>query len=156
MIFANKDYKLNKISFSLILIALIAMAVFLYGNKNEVYGKLNELKLIPGTEYFTELYLNDYLALPQSIKKDESIHFSFTIHNLENKDTQYYYVVYFKAANGQITIFDKNTKLINKGDKEIITETYSASNQNENGAIYIELPQQNQEIHFLLNINNII
>jgi len=47
----------------------------------------------PAPESFTELYFNNHTTLPEYITLNTSYSYSFTLHNLENKNTTYNYTI---------------------------------------------------------------
>lgn len=47
----------------------------------------------PEPENFTELYFNNHTSLPEYINLEERYDYQFTIHNLENKKTQYNFTI---------------------------------------------------------------
>jgi hypothetical protein len=134
-------------------IAIVAMFVW-HQYKDAAYAKLDEWKLIPRQERFTELYFNDHVNLPKYISKGEKISFSFVIHNLEGEDTQYPYVVYFKSQDGQIVNIEEKSVLLRDGQFKTINESYTSSSDDNNGGIFVELQEPKQGIDFLLNNNN--
>lgn len=145
----NKDY----IYLIVLVIAINAVFVF-YRYKNEIYTQLDEWKLIPKQEHFTELYFNDHINLPKQIQKGEKVSFSFVIHNLEGKKWQYPYAVFFVSQNGQITNIEEKAVTLASGEYETIEESYISNLAENKGGIYVALQQPQQEIHFLLNYND--
>ncbi len=100
----------------------------------------------PEPESFTELYFNDHQNLPKY--SQDSYNFSFTIHNLENKDINYKYQV---LVDDKIALF--NT--IEIKDKENITIPVSIKIDKDfkKAKIQVLLPEKQQEIHFWVKYN---
>jgi hypothetical protein len=136
-------------------LAILAAFMFvMYQNKNAVYAQMDEWKLIPRSERFTELYFNDHINLPKQISKDDQISFSFVIHNLEGENKEYPYIVYYKSQDGQITNIEEKTVTLADGEYKTIEESYTSTLQENTGGIFVELEQKQQGIDFLLNNNN--
>jgi len=138
---------------NIINIAFIAVFVF-YRFRSEIHAQMDEWKLIPKQERFTELYLNDHVNLPKQVQKGEKITFSFVIHNLEGKNWAYPYAVFFMSQNGQISKIEEKTVTLADGEYKTIEESYTSDLDENKGGIYVALQQPQQEIHFLLNNNN--
>lgn len=129
----------------LIVVALYASYVY----RPAIYRQLDALKLIPRPERFTELYFENHTNLPKTIVKNETISFSFTIHNMEGKDMEYPYVVYFKNNYGTTTV-EKNTALVKDNEYKTITESYTFKSASAQETLYVELTDQRQELRFAL------
>jgi hypothetical protein len=138
----------------IILILLIISAIWgVYLLKDVIYVKLDQWKLIPRPERFTELYFNDHNTLPKQISKGGKIKFSFVIHNLEGRAMEYPYIVYFKSPDGLTVPIKEGSVAIAAGESRIVEETYTAAFEENKGGIFVELIQKQQKIHFLLNNN---
>ena len=66
-------------------------------------------------ETFTELYFENHLTLPAKIKPKETYNFTFTIHNLENRDMDYSYRIYKEIPDQKITVDEGKFAGIDKG-----------------------------------------
>jgi hypothetical protein len=152
---SNKFYKNIGKNFSIIVAYLFIFLFFyliLVNFETEIKSKLYELKMLPIRERFTELYFNDPI-LPHSIINKENIQFSFTIHNLEGKDMKYDYSVYYKSESGRILNIASGRKALKDGDNVSLAVNFSGTMEgmsDDNGAIFVELPQYDQSIHFIL------
>ncbi len=147
--------KKRKITFSIIFFsALVAVCVFLYVFRSNVWAEMDNLKLIPIPEKFTELYFNDYSTLPKKSVAKELISFSFTIHNMEGATITYPYDVYFKYPDGSRVMFASGTTTIGDGDYQIINASHTWISSNLQGQVVAELTQKNQAIDFILPNNN--
>lgn len=145
------NFKLYKIL--LVFLFIIATIVFLYMYKSaiykQIYEQLNNLRLIPIPERFTELYFENHANLPKEIIKNEKIFFSFTIHNLEGVDMEYLYAVYFKNNYGK-TIVEQNIAFVKDNEYRTITESYIFKSSSAEEILFVELIDKRQEIHFSL------
>lgn len=136
-------------------ILFTAMAVFFYVifSSGEVRGffrtELNMFNVLPKEEHFTELYFNDHLSLPHEVRAGEDISFTFIVHNVEGKNMLYPYRTYMVTQHGTTTIED-GTRITLSGGYATTSETFVTSPNFGNGIIYVELPEQNQVIHFLI------
>ncbi|MEI8343966.1 MAG: hypothetical protein WCF93_03395 [Candidatus Moraniibacteriota bacterium] len=135
------------------LMIVIALSFAVYENRKAAYAAMDNLKLIPRPECFTELYFNDHINLPKQLSPGEKISFSFVIHNLEGASKDYPYVVYFKSKDGQFKNIEEKTVTLADGEVRAIDESYVSESLENQGGIYIKLKDQQQEIHFLLNNN---
>ena len=141
---ARKKYVLG-------LMIVIALSFAVYENRKAAYAAMDNLKLIPRPERFTELYFNDHINLPKQFSPGEKISFSFVIHNLEGASKDYPYVVYFKSKDGQLKNIEEKTVTLADGEVRAIDESYVSESSENQGGIYIKLKDQQQEIHFLLS-----
>jgi len=151
--FMKKQSEKYLIIINIINIVLIAMFVS-YRYKAELHAQLDEWKLVPKQERFTELYFDDHVNLPKQIQKGEKISFSFVIHNLEGKKWDYPYAIFFISQNGQVTKIEEKTVTLSNGEFKTIEESYISNLAENNGGIHVALQQPQQEIHFLLNNND--
>jgi len=133
-------------------IAIVAMFVA-HQYKGAAYARLDEWKLIPRQERFTELYFNDHTNLPKYISRGEKISFSFVIHNLEEKRIWYPYVVYFKSQDGRTYEIEEKSVFLEDGESKTIKESCTSILADNSGGIFVELKDSQQEIHFLLTDN---
>lgn len=131
-------------------ILLVVVVLVLAANKPAVIAKLNDWKLLPQEEPFTELFLNNHLDLPKQIEKGQTVQFSFTIHNLEGKTTTYPYVVYLKTDGGYRIPIARNSVTVNQKQSIVITKSYTFKYANQKVTIFIELPDKKQSLHFRL------
>lgn len=146
-----KNKKSNTMRVSLIgALFLCIFSYFAYIERENIYSELNNLKLIPQPEKFTELYFENHASLPRQIVKNETISFSFTIHNLEGIDMKYPYVVYFKNNYGTTTVED-NIIFIKNNEYKTITESYTFKSASAQETLYVELTDQRQQLHFALS-----
>jgi hypothetical protein len=127
----------------IILVTLIAAGYLLYANR---IG----LKLVPTPERFTELYFNNYSAIPKNTTANKPFTFSFTISNREGATTAYPYTVFFKDPSGTVDVFASNSVTLtdNTSSTVVISHTFVATG--ETGEIVVNLTQLNQQIDLLL------
>lgn len=135
---------------SIFVVCLIVATLYAsYVYRDALYRQMDALKLIPRPELFTELYFENHTNLPKQIVKGETISFSFTIHNLEGKDKEYPYVVYFKNDYGTTTVA-QSTAFVKNNEYKTITESYTFKSASEKETLYVELTDKKQELHFAL------
>lgn len=141
---------------------IVAVAIFccgaiifsLYMARSMVYAELNNLKLIPIPERFTELYFDNASSLPRQTVLHGRVSFSFTIHNLEGAMTTYPYQVYFEYPNGFQVMFASSTTVLADNAFTTITISHTFHASNETGRVIVSLTSFNQDIDFLVPDNN--
>jgi hypothetical protein len=144
-----KAKNIKKIFFIFSLIIIISGGLFFaYQCQPEIYAQLNDWKLIPAKEHFTELYFENHLNLPKQIIAGRQIDFSFTIHNLEGQMMDYPYAVYFVSDSGEIITISDSAITVADGEYKTIPETYTLDTLAPSGAVYVDLVQKKQDIHF--------
>ncbi|HVZ10874.1 MAG TPA: hypothetical protein VG941_00385 [Candidatus Paceibacterota bacterium] len=133
---------------SIWLIAIFSLAIIGAGYiwQRPIKAQLNDWKLLPQPERFTELYFNDPASLPYTAARSSRLGFSFTIHNLEGSDQDYHYVVSFVPDTGVATIIDQNIRRIAADGSAIVTESYIYPGTV--GRVVVELPDLDQSLHF--------
>lgn len=149
----NKKIKNMKKSYRLIIDigVMILSACFVVGVFQfvKIPPSLKEAIVLATTvkpETFTELYFEDHINLPKTIKKHEEYSFIFTIHNLEYKDMEYPYVVYLETIDKKI--------ILNQGIVSLKDGEYKSARvdfgplKNIRMKIVVELVGRNQQIDF--------
>lgn len=101
-------------------------------------------------ETFTELYIDNHLQLPTQVNQGQTIHFSFTVHNLEYQQYTYPYEVYIDE-NGQRTPIDTGTFSLPQHGYKTISESYTFNKDISRARVVINLIQKNQKIFFWMN-----
>lgn len=144
-----RKFSKNKILKAASFIAVMLIVYFSLANKLIIYAKLNDLKLIPIQESFTELYFTNHHNLPSQIRLNEKQYFSFTIRNLENKDLDYKYVVFLSYPDNQ-EIVDSKTIYLKNGESLNINEAFLINKSTSKATVSVRLSKFNQEIRFLL------
>lgn len=138
------------ITYIAIICVFVLFVLITEGGSKTVNSALRRLNLVPIAETFTELYFDDYSKLPTKSVAGEPIAFSFTIHNLEGKDTTYPYTVYFEYPSGQkITIKNGQVVVPNNGYGKVNIK-YNFQTSNLYGKVYVKLNNLNQNINFIL------
>lgn len=128
-------------------VGLIVIAC-LFASKNPEIRKTITLATTHQPETFTELYFENPNSLPAQIEPGKKYSFAFTIHNLENKDMAYPYIVYAVSGNQKI-IFDQNTVNIKKDGYKTISEIVGPLTDARTD-IVTELTDKNQAIDYWL------
>lgn len=95
----------------------------------------------PEPESFTELYFNNHQDLPKY--NQDAYEFSFSIHNLENKDINYKYQI---LVDDKIVLFD--TIEVKDKEEAVIPVSIEINKDFERARIQVLLPEKDQEIHF--------
>jgi hypothetical protein len=137
-----------------VVILAVCVVVFLSYKKEAVQAELNNLKLIPIPERFTELYFNNASSLPRQTVRGQQDSFSFTIHNVEGATTTYPYSVYFQYALGYKVIFASSTVTLAPDESTTTAISHVFSQSNETGKVVVELTSLNQSIDFILPDTN--
>lgn len=132
-------------------VLVVGAGVWMFTHQSAVVAKMNEWKLLPQDELFTELYLNNHLDLPKEIAKGQTVSFSFTIHNLEGKSVKYPYVVYLQTDKGARISIAHNAVTLADKESKIINEEYTFKTQiTKPVTIFIKLPNTGESLHFFL------
>jgi hypothetical protein len=97
-------------------------------------------------ETFTELYFNDHLKLPSTVKTGDKYSFEFTVHNLEYKTIKYPYEVYVSVNSVKQNV-DKNIFSLKQNEYKIIKENFTV-NVATRSAVVINLINKKQQIDF--------
>jgi len=137
----------------IVLGSVIALVVFglITFDKNYIVKVLNQYKLLPQPEPFTELYFEDHLKLPKLHKINEPYSFKFTVHNLENKDFTYNYLV-TATASDSASILDKGKFSLKSDQSKTFKENFRIRLPYQKVKFNIDLPNKNQSIHFYTEI----
>ncbi len=101
------------------------------------------------SEAFTELYFENYLHLPSEALPNHPYIFQFTLHNLEDKDMEYPYEVYFEVGQDKV-ILDKATIFVKEGNYKTIQERFASASVLPKGKVVVDLINKNQHIDFLI------
>ena len=132
---------------TLAVIVLVLSLGLLVLNGKAIANKLTDLKLLPQSENFTELYLLNHQTIPYTITPNKEVSFEFAIHNLENKDMNYSYEVFIQI-NGKNQPLVKNSIFIKENGTKIIKQSLSANFPSERFEIGVILVNKNQFIDF--------
>lgn len=133
----------------LILTGLLGFFIFQICKSNPSISEAISLATTVKPETFTELYFENHNQLPNTISQGQTYTYSFTIHNLENKDMEYHYAIYGQR-NGQKVFEDFYTINIKKDEFKTINDTVGPL-KNLQTKMVVELTDQNQQISFLMN-----
>lgn len=97
--------------------------LLVYSDRSVVASQLNDWRLLPQPERFTELYFNASL-LPSRFKPGRSQAVAFTIHNLEHQTIQYHYLITVQAeASGDKQLLGNGIVTIAYNDSQIVHRT---------------------------------
>ncbi len=132
------------------LFVISAILAFAYVNKEAVHQTLDNLKLIPRPERFTELYFNETSALPKETVAGKPMNFSFTVHNREGVTMNYPYIVYFEYPDGEQVIFEKGSLTLEHDQYMAVPIDHTFISSNIRGKVFVMLTSLNQYVNFLL------
>jgi hypothetical protein len=166
----NQDSARRISPVAIAIIVIIALAIFLYAVNvagartrfnDAVYNQLNDWKLIPTPERFTELYFQNSANLPRATVAGQPISFAFTIHNVEGITTTYPYVVYFEYPDASQVVFTSGTVTLASDASTTIPVTHAFLASNLTGKVVVDLSvpaasasSSDQQIDFLLPDTN--
>ncbi len=95
---------------------------------------------------FTELYFVD--GVPKTVEVNDRIHFSFAIHNLEDKRVNYSYVIYFDSNK-----IDEGGASLSHDEAKVISSSFMARGRTgESVPITVQLLNNNQQIRFWIDL----
>ena len=134
----------------IILLMVGTLSLVAYGERGMIHAKLNDLKLIPIPERFTELYFEDPSSLPTQTTAGKPISFAFGVHNVEGTPTTYPYVVYFDEPAGYSMNLQTGTISLAPDASKNIPISYTFLASKITGKVVVDLPSVNQHIDFLL------
>lgn len=136
---------------SLALPFFLLSLLFLCFFRGDVISVLDDWKLIPRPETFTELYFVDYDDIDHSAPETgKQIDFLFAISNREGVSKDYEYEVYLEAE-GEKNIIEHNSIHIEKDEVAFIEERYVFTKSYKKGSIIVQILEPNQSIHILLD-----
>lgn len=115
---------------------------------------LEYFNLKPIAETFTELYFDDFRALPNKVIANQEVRFTFVVKNMEGLNKVYPYGVFFLYPNGDEVNFEKGTVSLKSGESKKININHKFLSSDLVGKVVVELEGRNQQIHFLLPNNN--
>lgn len=141
-------------TWSVVGLLVILLGAIIYIKRTAIYNEMNNLKLVPQPEPFTELYFDNVPGLPKATVAKQPISFSFTIHNVEYKPVVYPYNAYFETPDGTELIFASNSVSLASNDSTTITASFTPLASNETGEVVVNLTNLNQQIDFLLPDTN--
>ncbi len=146
---------ISKIFFIILILIIVTLActllikqLYINSKISQAIEKTTQIKKTP----FTELYFENTENLPSKptvIKNFNSVPytFSFTIHNIEDADMTYLYLVQINGIEN--VILDSNSVSIKNGEKKTITETFLLPNKVDvKTKITVSLQNKNQSIAF--------
>lgn len=119
------------IIFSLVIIALIVVLVVAVKNKP--------------TEGFTELYFEDHTNLPKF--SDGNIEFTYSIHNLENKDYTYYVEIAVERDGKEKEVLDNQKYTLSNNETKTVNAKINVADFKK-AKVIVTLKEKDQEIHF--------
>ena len=145
----NKRLKLIIKAELYVLCLLSVLGIILSANSIPSINEAITLATTQKPETFTELYFENHLDLPKTVKPKTPYTFTFTVHNVEYKDMEYSYVVYLQRDDQKIVI-DQGSLNLRKDGSQSVKENFGPL-KNIRSKIVVELTNQNQQIDFWLD-----
>jgi len=142
-------YKLNLVLFSLAIIGSLVLGARAL-SQNQNFMNTLALATTVKPETFTELYFENHLQLPSTVSSNQTITFTFTVHNLEYKTYTYPYEVTLDQ-NGTKTSIDKGTFTLPQNGYKKVTETYTLTQPITRAKVDVNLTNKNQDIFFWID-----
>lgn len=138
-----------KLALLLIGVALVVnILIFLEINQEFVHNELIALDLIPKPETMTELYFASNANLPSTVTDNQTISFSFVIHNLEMSTYQYAYSISVDDTNGTKRIVDSGYVLVKNDQYYVKNEKFNLTKALGRQEVVVELTNKQQSIDF--------
>lgn len=130
------------------IILLISFFLFfqLASQPDRLRRTLSAFNLYPKPDRFTELYFPDSTRLPRA---GESLAFAFTVRNREGRPMSYPYAVYLASGSRKL-LLGSGALTLQADESRVVAGTYVLGTFDPGASIRVELPDQRQEIHFLL------
>jgi hypothetical protein len=95
-------------------------------------------------EHITELYFTDHTSLPKTFRPHSEQAFSFTLHNLEGRETSYTYQIHVNSQPygplTQVTLAD--------GETRVITQYVAINDKSTRAEVEVSLVDPPQSIHY--------
>ena len=113
--------------------------------------------LAPKAETFTELYFENHLQLPTTLKLKTPSQFSFTIHNLEQKTMEYPIEIQLQNQDNppEIRVLSTRTVTLQPGEKMTIPVHLTITSYFSNRVkIRVLLKNIDQSIHYWVALQN--
>ena len=132
--------------------SLLILGTWLFTHTREIRAMAETYSLIPKEEHFTELYFEDSQILPRVYAPGKTQKLSFTIHNLEGKEMDYAYQVYFipiELSSTSTPLLKVQSMHVPDGGSATKKIAYTLDGKIiTKGTIVVRLPELSQEIHF--------
>jgi hypothetical protein len=97
-------------------------------------------------EAFTELYFENSVNLPKIITDKKVYSFAFTVHNHENKNFDYSYIVYIQNSKSK-AFLDQGHFILKNNESKTIDEDFGPL-LNVKDEVIVQLVDKNQQIDF--------
>ncbi len=98
-------------------------------------------------ETFTELYFENHTSLPSTVTTNQTITFTFTVHNLEYRSYTYPYEISLNEKSNK-TIIDRGIFTLPQNGYKTISETYTITRPITRAKIAVTLTNLHQDIFF--------
>ena len=135
----------------LILVFFAIFGLYWYAQSNPSIKEAIKMATTVQPETFTELYFENHTQLPNKIIGWNKYTFSFTIHNLEDKDMEYPYSIYTVRDGKKVITYHEDKIIIKKGEYKTIIETINALKPLDTKVV-VDLTDKNQQISFLMRV----
>jgi hypothetical protein len=133
-----------------LIILIIISGIFITARYVPSFNQALILATTVKPEAFTELYFEDHLSLPGKIVPGKENIFSFTVHNLENRDMQYSYEVYLDQSGAKQAV-DSGSFLIKNNEYKTVIEKFKILLPASRIKVVVDLKNKNQQIDFWMD-----
>ena len=133
-----------------VLVGILLAGYALSMRGSSMRADLVALGLLPHSESYTELYINDYSSIPTHLAPKEKVSFSFTVANHSGHADAYPYTVYYLNADQQPITLDEGTVTLNDSQTNSLESTFATKATSTYTTIYITLPTVQQTVHFTI------
>ncbi len=127
-------------------LAVITIAVCVVAH-SAIARQLNEWKLLPQPERFTELYFTHPASLPATYTPGQTQTIAFTAHNLEHRTTTYSYTI---TANG--TKLSNGTFILAENQTRQVADTVTLPPLGNRAEITVTLTNVHTSIDYWVNV----
>lgn len=143
----RKDAKIT----ALLMLAGAVFVVFgVLANVEKIRAILDENRLLPRSELYTELYFEDHTKIPKFLEPNTPATASFTIRNFEFTDREYRYRVMAKTGT-ESAVIASGTARLGHAQRVTIPFTYSVATTEPATRIEATLEKPVQSVHFWIN-----
>lgn len=132
-----------------LVVAIVACAAVLSIFHQGIYSQLNNWKLLPQPEHFSELYFTSPDTLPTTYLPGRSQHVFFTVHNMEYRTTNYPYQIIQTSQDGQqLEVLASGTFTLAQNQSHTQQLTITPIDLGTRSKITVELINQPQSISY--------
>jgi len=116
-----------------------------------IASQLYEWQLLPEASKTTELYFTDTSKLPAMYSPNEQQTLAFTVHNMERKSTSYTFrVMGYEASEDKRTMLHSGSFTVEQNQHRNVVVAVRLADFGPKAKLAVELPDQQQSIHYWL------